>query len=780
MNRTSKKLLLILLLCLFLSIFLVSCDKIEDFIDSIVNKEGDNYINITFYTSADSAPQTKCIKQDDLSSFNTGKPTKPYSTFLGFFDSPTGGGMIFDENGSPVVVINEDITVYAQYEPDIFEVTFVYEDGQVAGVYNVNFGSAIGNGPTPHERVGYDFVGWQYNKQSDNDGAMLSQNTVLDENFVIGVNEAGTNCVKLFAVYEIKKYTVTLDYNDSSVASKQITVEHGGSIPQEFLDESCVKLEDKLVTDWSQDATYMNPFEGNVTADIVLYAQWTRYKVFTLVDNPDDSTANRTVEVLEGEDLPIDNPTREGYEFDGYYTTNIYQGNPVESFSYSLTSTQLFARWIQKYYISITRQLENVLTVDVDNGFVAGSNVTLQATVEYGYQFDGYYIDGQQVCDNKLYTFEMPANDLQIEARCSAIKITATLDAGQGTCSAQEVTLIYGTEYSLPLASLSYKGFAGWSVNTETISSADANNFTSKDGLLWATNYLGTCYEANKLVTNVTFVAVFTDPSLEAPMHIRQPSDLYVLAERPSSYFLLVNDIDMSGMSWTPPETFSGVLDGRGRTISNLRLDYATTGTDTVVLGFVRRNTGTIRNVVFANAYVQDCGKEPYEYHVGIIAGENGGILDNCQVLDSYVKGDAGTTATSHNFISMVGGICGVNGGRVYYCKAYSTQVYGQSRCKLAISYAYVGGIVGKNNNIVESCIASGCTISARAGGISDWLNRSKCVYYAGGIIGSNASGCESKVSYCYSYNCKYICERPDGSGYTAGKKTGEVIANQE
>ena len=76
-------------------------------------------------------------------------------------------------------------------------------------------------------------------------------------------------------------------------------------------------------------------------------------------------------------------------------------------------------------------------------------------------------------------------------------------------------------------------------------------------------------------------MAVETEAPVQTPVEINTAEDLFAIAEDPAGSYILMADLDMTGISWTPID-FSGSFDGNGHAILNLFL--AETGKETAVV----------------------------------------------------------------------------------------------------------------------------------------------------------------------------------------------------
>ena len=174
----------------------------------------------------------------------------------------------------------------------------------------------------------------------------------------------------------------------------------------------------------------------------------------------------------------------------------------------------------------------------------------------------------------------------------------------------------------------------------------------------------------------------------------------------------LANDIDLTGIEWTPIGTdennsYNGTFDGNGKTITGLTVNQP--GKNHVALFRVVSERGMVKDVRLENVNISASDKASY---VGGIAGENVGTIENCSVSGS-ISG-----------ISQVGGIAGGNFGTIAACTA-----------TVSVSAAIeAGGIVGESmNGAIIACTATGSVLGKD--------------YYVGGIAGCNTN---ATVTACY------------------------------
>ena len=169
--------------------------------------------------------------------------------------------------------------------------------------------------------------------------------------------------------------------------------------------------------------------------------------------------------------------------------------------------------------------------------------------------------------------------------------------------------------------------------------------------------------------------------------------------------FVLTQDIDMSGKSWTGMSDFAGTFNGNGHVIRNLT-------SNTSGLFVSTTSTSVISNVGLENLNI-DAGTSN---SVAGIAGNNRGLISNC-----FVQGNL-------KFGGFAGGIAGNNDGRIEYCNADINIKY---------NTCCVGGISGHNNADIISCNVTGTMNSTHDRG-EPKEDVDYDVDWAGGLVGHN------------------------------------------
>ena len=162
--------------------------------------------------------------------------------------------------------------------------------------------------------------------------------------------------------------------------------------------------------------------------------------------------------------------------------------------------------------------------------------------------------------------------------------------------------------------------------------------------------------------------------SKNATYEIYTAEDMKAFGNAPTNYntvFVLMNDIDFTGkdVSWFGGQKeFDGIFDGQGYTLSNIVVntkcksmrEFSLWGANNSPqgLGFVRSNTGIIRNLNFEDCKFTITNKSSsitnYDMHFGIIAAENlNGKISNCDVINCQAKYQISSGADAHMSLSI-------------------------------------------------------------------------------------------------------------------------------
>lgn len=119
-----------------------------------------------------------------------------------------------------------------------------------------------------------------------------------------------------------------------------------------------------------------------------------------------------------------------GYSFTGWNTnaegTGTSYSDKQEVSNLTMTNNgtvTLYAQWDINTHTATAEKLDGIATVSGGGEYDYNSSVTFTATLESGYQFDGWYdSEGNKVSDSETFTFTMPDDDVTYTAKATRVE----------------------------------------------------------------------------------------------------------------------------------------------------------------------------------------------------------------------------------------------------------------------------------------------------------------------------------------------------------------------
>ncbi len=227
---------------------------------------------------------------------------------------------------------------------------------------------------------------------------------------------------------------------------------------------------------------------------------------------------------------------------------------------------------------------------------------------------------------------------------------------------------------------------------------------------------------------------------LNDPYIICNADQLKAMRNDLDAFYELGKDIDASSISnFTPIGTnlnkFTGNLDGKGFTISGLRININLTSGFSYAGLFGYTSSANIRNIGLLNVDISSSAS--LISYAGGLVGLND---DNSSISNSYSTGNVSSSSTSSFASSYAGGLVGRNRESSNITNSYSTGNVSSS-ASASSSSSYAGGLVGQNGD------SSSISNSYSTGNVSSSSSSSS---YAGGLVGLNNDN-SSSISNSYS-----------------------------
>ena len=277
---------------------------------------------------------------------------------------------------------------------------------------------------------------------------------------------------------------------------------------------------------------------------------------------------------------------------------------------------------------------------------------------------------------------------------------------------------------------------------------------------LWLPAGVAAASSGDDGVTNGNFIIPVT-PQTTVPdeyIGIYTAEDLDNIRDNMNGKYILMNDIDLEEWGeWEPignsdDNAFTGVFDGNGYTIQNLKVLPTSNGQVYAgLLGYVS-GSAYIKNIGLVDTYIEFDWSSDLE--------NAGGLIGGCGIGNITVK-NCYSTGQILNEARVAGGIIGViNGGTLTIENCYSTaSVYGSWGAG-----GLIGDVYSSSDVIMVDCYNSGDVTTDD--------------FSAGGLLASFGNAL-LKMENCYNTGYISSTENCGGSAATAGGLIGYLLIDR-
>lgn len=297
----------------------------------------DNY-TVTFDSQGGSAVDPVTVQPGE--SVELPEPTKDGYTFLGWYDAPTGGNHVTS------MTPQDDVTLYAHWAKEkivtkTFTITFDFQDGNketISGsVYDDGTSDTLTNFPVA-EKERAEFEGWFTAKKGGVKVRSYSgdNDITLYAHFTESSSEGETPEV-------LTDYTITFDSQGGSEVSS-ITDKEGTSV-KDF--ETPTREGYKFLGWYTASDSGNLVYSVILKKDVTLYAHWAveAEKTYTVILDKQDGTSGSTYTMKVGETFTLPAATREGYTFDGWFTSPTGGSRTTTYNGIEGSITTFYAQW---------------------------------------------------------------------------------------------------------------------------------------------------------------------------------------------------------------------------------------------------------------------------------------------------------------------------------------------------------------------------------------------------------------------------------------------------
>lgn len=299
---------------------------------------------------------------------------------------------------------------------------------------------------------------------------------------------------------------------------------------------------------------------------------------YTVSFNSNGGTAVETQKISFGQLVtrPYD-PQRTGYIFNGWYlNSELFPFNSYQVFD----NLSLYARW---------KSSNITVTLDPNGGDVEYNTKTVTYGISYvlptptreNYTFDGWYLSNTELCPLSG-NWAFAKDNITLVARWSGTvaRVTFNVDNNVSIGSTAYVDVSFGSYFSLPVPSIiTGDQFIGWALEDGALITDSEGDSIKKSS-----------FKINVQLKAIYYVEVYT-PNQLLSLNLVSSGD-----EALQRTYVLMNDLDFTGLSNQPISNFEGTLDGKNYRIIDLQNPlFETIGTNSST------KSATIQNLTFIN-----------------------------------------------------------------------------------------------------------------------------------------------------------------------------------
>lgn len=223
---------------------------------------------------------------------------------------------------------------------------------------------------------------------------------------------------------------------------------------------------------WDSEISAANSNKTYV-AQYELYA--IDYSITYVLNGGDNNTNNPTTYNADMDNINLLDPEKTGNEFKGWILDNELITEIDTSLASNLT---IEASWeTDKHDVIVNKNITNAGTINGTGKKEYNQNVELTATTNKGYTFLGFFNGTTEL--GETYSFTMPDNDVEIDARWSINSYTLTLDNDNPTFGSVTGggTYEYLSEVTIIATANTGYNFLGWYKNNQLVDNSSTYSF---------------------------------------------------------------------------------------------------------------------------------------------------------------------------------------------------------------------------------------------------------------------------------------------------------------
>jgi uncharacterized repeat protein (TIGR02543 family) len=336
--------------------------------------------------------------------------TLPNNAPTGYLPVFSANGIAFSGNTYTVNSTDGDVTLAATGSTAPINYAVHFEgNGSTGGEMAdqpFTYGTAQNLNANAFTRTGYTFTGWA----TSTDGDVV----YTDKESVFNLTTTNGETVTLYAIWTTNTYTITYDLNGGSLAKPNPATYN---IETATITLNNPTREGYTFTGWTgtglDAATMSVTIAKGSTGNKTFYAIWS-INTYTITYNLNGGTllTDKNSYTIESSDITLDEPSRTGYTFLGWYDNKDLTGDAVTTIANGSTGdVELWAKWGIPYIDADGNTLyRNSATVLTSGTYVDGLSA-------------GWYVVTEDVSYNSQ--FRCTSGDIHL-ILCDGAKMTVT------------------------------------------------------------------------------------------------------------------------------------------------------------------------------------------------------------------------------------------------------------------------------------------------------------------------------------------------------------------
>lgn len=169
----------------------------------------------------------------------------------------------------------------------------------------------------------------------------------------------------------------------------------------------------------------------------------TKYLLKTYSSTDEYGNAGTYTEInsqyIAGDVVELEATVKSGYNFVGWFVNDTCVSEDLR-YTYTMRANSVNIEARYNYFTVLTSSYSNdyekagTYTELKSQKVSVGEQVTVEATVNTGYNFEGWYINDTCVSEDLIYSFVMKSKNVELEAKFSSYTVTAYSDSNlEGT-----------------------------------------------------------------------------------------------------------------------------------------------------------------------------------------------------------------------------------------------------------------------------------------------------------------------------------------------------------